>query len=476
MSAALLCPGAFAAEDPTGTTANEKVLTITLDPGHGGLNTAGYVDGGTSRQANGRLHTEADIALKIANAMKAELETYKNVRVYLTRTDDARDTVSGEVEWRAEYAKAHNSDLLVSLHVNAIGKANAASGACVLVTNGNYPDASLTSLEYGLGENILSRLKQLGMPTYGEGLVKRDSVHGDDADPNSPPRKYSNGKVADYYGIVYHSLVRGLPGILVEHGFMDSDADFSNFLSTDAKLAAIGKADAMAVVDYYGLQKRDGSETDVPYLTDYQNHWAHASIDAALQAGWINGYPDQTFRPNVTLNRAMFVTMLGRMDGVDTSAYTGSTFKDVAANQYYAPYVRWAVENQIVDGYPEDNTFRPNRNITREEMAKIMAAYLTYKGIDTQPGADFDSSGIADRASIAGWALDYVLFCYENGLLNGRGNGFAPRAGATRAEACVVLQRLAEYAAAQPEQPDASATPLAAADAQPPFYPDEASA
>lgn len=114
-----------------------------------------------------------------------------------------------------------------------------------------------------------------------------------------------------------------------------------------------------------------------------------------------------------------------------------------------------------MDGYG-DGIFLPQNNITRQEMAKIMAKYLNWKGLDTTPSSEISSYPINDLNAIGGWALEPVCFCYEQGLLNGRGSNFAPQANATRAEACVVLCRLQEYVDAQSAQP-AAAEPAALA-------------
>lgn len=446
LCAALLCPGALAAPA-------DDVLCIALDPGHGG------VDGGAQNVVDGKSYSEADIALKIAFAMKEELETYKNVQVIMTRTDAAGNEYtdeSGNVDKRIKFAVERSADLLVSLHLNSLKDNKTVKGACVLVTNGNYlPE--IANLEYGLATNVLLHLNKLGITTH-------DTGDGGLLKLNSADRKNPNGTVADYYGIIYYALQEKLPSILIEHCFVCNDNECRQFLSTDAKIAAIGKADALAIVDYYGLQKKDGSEPEDPViLTDYYNHWARESIDAAITAGWIKGFEDQTFRPEVKLTRAMFVTMLGRLSGVDLTQYTGSSFPDVSESSYYAQHVQWAVEAKVIDGF-EDGTFRPNENITREQMACIMTRYLRSLKLDTAYSGEPGSYSIQDLSRIANWALDDVLFCYETGLLNGRGNVFAPKDGATRAEACTVLIRLADYAAAhaapeQPEEPTEPAVP-----------------
>ena len=78
----------------------------------------------------------------------------------------------------------------------------------------------------------------------------------------------------------------------------------------------------------------------------------------------------------------------------------------------------------------------------------IMTAYLKWKGIDAVPSAEPSAYHIADLDTVAPWAVDSVCFCYEKGLLTGRGAGFAPLANATRAEACVVLCGLHNFLAA----------------------------
>lgn len=219
---------------------------------------------------------------------------------------------------------------------------------------------------------------------------------------------------------------------------------------------------ARGIAAYYGLQKKVPGEIDVePTFYDCRHHWAKTSIEAAASAGWVNGVSAGEFQPNGTLTRAAFVTMLGRMAGVKDTDYTTSVFRDVPDGEWYTSFVAWATENGIVDGYG-DGIFLPQNNITRQEMAKIMAKYLNWKGLDTTPSSEISSYPINDLNTIGGWALEPVCFCYEQGLLNGRGSNFAPQANATRAEACVVLCRLQKYVDAQSAQP-AAAEPAALA-------------
>ena len=106
--------------------------------------------------------------------------------------------------------------------------------------------------------------------------------------------------------------------------------------------------------------------------------------------------------------------MLGRMAGVEDTDYTTSVFRDVPDGEWYTSFVAWATENGIVDGYG-DGIFLPQNNITRQEMAKIMAKYLNWKGLDTTPSSEISSYPINDLNAIGGWALEPVCFCYEQG-------------------------------------------------------------
>ena len=430
LTAALLCPAAAAANETDGN--DTGWLYITLDPGHGG-NGAGGNDPGAISSTYG--YHEADLVLKIGLYLKQELETYRNVHVDMTRSDSYGTSATAplsKVENRVLFAAGQHSDLLVSLHLNS-SPSQSARGAEVLVSNGNYRPEIAKVLD-GVGTNILMQLKNLGI--YNRGLVKKSS---------QDHTLYPNGKLADYYGIVRYGVENNVPSMIVEHCFISSNSECEQFLSSDAKLQAIAQADARGIAAYYGLEKKDSGEVDVePLFRDCRSHWAKDYVNRAADAGWVNGVGGGLFQPDGTLTRAMFMTMLAGLSGVDEADYPGSRFPDVSAAQWYAPSVTWAASEGIVSG-TDDGRFLPDRNITRQEMAQIMAGYLAWKGVDTHPTADPSAYNIPDRADIAPWALDSVCFCYEKGLLSGGDHGFAPLDNATRAQACVVLCGLNDF-------------------------------
>ena len=73
--------------------------------------------------------------------------------------------------------------------------------------------------------------------------------------------KYSNGQRADYYGVIRDSVYRGIPAMIVEHGYIDS-SDYVR-MNSAAKCKKMGVADAKAIVSYYGLKKRSADDSNI---------------------------------------------------------------------------------------------------------------------------------------------------------------------------------------------------------------------
>ncbi|MCD1147898.1 bacterial Ig-like domain-containing protein [Peptoniphilus sp. KCTC 25270] len=175
----------------------------------------------------------------------------------------------------------------------------------------------------------------------------------------------------------------------------------------------------------------------LPFV-DISNHWAKDSILYVASKNYFKGMTPTEFGPNIAMTRGMFVTVLGRMSGENRNS-GAAQFKDVAPDSYYAPFVQWAAEKGIVEGVG-NNAFEPNREITREEMAKILSNYMDYKAIKTQ---EAQGTNYQDQEMISPWAEKYVEKLSKTGLLKGREDGrFDPKATSTRGEIATVIQRL----------------------------------
>ncbi|MDR6878845.1 S-layer homology domain-containing protein [Bacillus sp. 3255] len=171
-------------------------------------------------------------------------------------------------------------------------------------------------------------------------------------------------------------------------------------------------------------------------LSDITGHWAEQIIRSSAAQGWISGYPDGTFLPNRAVSRAEFAVLLSSV--LHLPAGQSLPFADASSIPAWAsPAVASAVQAGILSGY-EDRTFRPDVSITRTE-ATVMIAKAAGLA-ETQAAA----TGFADDARIAGWAKGWIASALSAKLVQGQaGNAFQPQASTTRAEAVVLLQRLA---------------------------------
>lgn len=178
--------------------------------------------------------------------------------------------------------------------------------------------------------------------------------------------------------------------------------------------------------------KPEPEPAPAPKFIDTDTHWAASLIEQAAKLGIVQGYEDQTFRPNGKVTRAEFAAMLGR--ALKWEQRTDADFADKdTIPQWARPYVSGAAGAGIIQGY-EDGTFRPALEITRTELVVMIVRALALD-VDPQAKASF-----ADADRIPAWAEPYVAAAYDAGLIQGRGDGkFAPNDPATRAEAVKLI-------------------------------------
>lgn len=164
-----------------------------------------------------------------------------------------------------------------------------------------------------------------------------------------------------------------------------------------------------------------------------QSQWYHNAVDYVLGNGLMNGTEKNVFSPDETLTRGMVVTVLGRAAGVKTTDYTGSSFKDVKAGSWCAAYVAWAAEKNIVNGYG-DGTFKPDQDVTREEMVTMLYRYWQSTGKTAQTDASA-LNAFKDKAKVSSWALPAMQWAVANGVVNGvSSTKLEPDGRATRAQ------------------------------------------
>lgn len=179
----------------------------------------------------------------------------------------------------------------------------------------------------------------------------------------------------------------------------------------------------------------------LPFLDVKSGDWYANAVTYVYEENLMSGLTVDEFGPADSLTRAMFVTILGRMDGVDTSKYQGESFKDVPEGQWFSAYVKWASQKGIVSGYTSDY-FGANDRITREQMATMISRYLNIKGI-SPAYADNRTASFGDVALVSTWARKGVEVMRRTGIIRGNANGlFLPQNAANRAEAATVFMKL----------------------------------
>ena len=166
------------------------------------------------------------------------------------------------------------------------------------------------------------------------------------------------------------------------------------------------------------------------------NAWYKDAVQYAYAGGLMTGVSANEFAPDATTTRGMIVSMLARLEGVESANDAG--FADVEG-EWYATAVNWAASVGVVNGY-EDNTFRPNDAITREQLAAILMNYAAYKGEDVNARASLDA--YSDAENVSTWATDTMQWAVAKGLLTGvTADTLQPQGAATRAQVAAISQR-----------------------------------
>ncbi|MEI7025523.1 S-layer homology domain-containing protein [Paenibacillus sp. y28] len=178
-------------------------------------------------------------------------------------------------------------------------------------------------------------------------------------------------------------------------------------------------------------------------VTDLNGHWAKEKVEQAIQKGIANGYDDGTFLPNGAISRAEFAVLLSRALKLQEPAAELS-FADAGQIPSWAVSdLQKVVGAGILGGY-EDNTFRPDRNITRSEIAVTIVRTLGLLPAGEEekaPGLAF-----ADAKDVPEWAEAAVAAAFKAGIISGKDNNrFDPAANATRAEAVSLVLSLLEF-------------------------------
>ena len=186
----------------------------------------------------------------------------------------------------------------------------------------------------------------------------------------------------------------------------------------------------------------DDDDHDAPFDCRFRDvpeaYWAYGYIRDICRRGITNGYPDESYRPEITVSRAEFLKFVMEMNDIDPSSSSSTRYADVASSHTLARYIARGTELGIVTGYA-DGLFRPNTAVTRAEAIKIL-----FNGAGIRVGTDTTTS-FSDVAA-TDWFATFVSFAERNQIVDGRNDRiFAPYANLTRAEAAKIIVNAIEY-------------------------------
>ena len=190
---------------------------------------------------------------------------------------------------------------------------------------------------------------------------------------------------------------------------------------------------------YAKWTEKDNGEWKNPFTDVKENDWFYDSVKYAYENDLMKGISNTEFAPDSEVTRAMFVTVIYRMENEPQTEKCA--FTDVESGSYYENAVAWANENGIVSGISEE-CFAPNEPITREQMAAIIYRYAAFKGYDITTSSN---TSYTDNDDISDYAKDAVIWAAEKSVMTGNTDGsFAPKANTTRAQVASVFMRMVE--------------------------------
>ena len=170
------------------------------------------------------------------------------------------------------------------------------------------------------------------------------------------------------------------------------------------------------------------------------DQWFYEAVDHMASEGYILGISQTHFGPGLNMNRASFVTLLGRLEGVEKT-FTETRFADVPADSFYSGYVAWADKQGIVKGLTE-TMFGPAESVNRAQMVTFLYRYAVSEGMDvTVADADALLARFPDGETLPDWAKAPFAWAIDRGVINGMDGKLAPGALTNRAQVAVMLYR-----------------------------------
>ncbi|MDY5626541.1 MAG: S-layer homology domain-containing protein, partial [Clostridia bacterium] len=177
-----------------------------------------------------------------------------------------------------------------------------------------------------------------------------------------------------------------------------------------------------------------------PFGDVKKSDWFYNAVADVASKGIVAGISDTAYEPNGTLTRAMFVTMLHRYAGEPIVNYA-MNYTDIE-DSWYTEAVRWASSTGVVKGF-DNNSFRPDDSITREQAAAMLQRYAEFAKESNPLWNETNILSYDDFDTISEWAIPAVQWAAGAGVMKGRTDStINPSENITRAE---IAQMLVNY-------------------------------
>lgn len=165
------------------------------------------------------------------------------------------------------------------------------------------------------------------------------------------------------------------------------------------------------------------------WFEDTRTHWASDAIAFLYKKGIVNGYPDNLFRPDDTVTRAEFATVLNKVFQFEET--TVNVFDDVKYSDWFCEPVNRMASAEILMGY--NNRFSPNDSLTREDACVIIYRCMEkFQLLKQKSAKEYE---ITDSDAISSYAYDAVMYMYDMQIVKGmEDNSFSPKSSITRAQ------------------------------------------
>ena len=427
---------------------------VFIDAGHGG----------TDPGALGYGYRESDLNLQVAKKVESKLKS-KGIDVKMSRSSDIFYSLSE----RAEMANDYGADAFVSIHQNS-AEAKSANGIetyynrkkeedrplsndiqkqVISQTGANNRGVKNAEFTVLVKSKMISALVECGFITN-ELEVKKlsDSSYQDKLATgiaNGIEEYLKSNVIIEESQITATGKVVNADSLNVRKGPSIS-FDIIGKLSGGDKVKVIGESNGWYKIEYNGKYgyvsgsyiELDSTEPDqdnkINFTDVSKDYWAYSQIQDFVKKGYIEGYGDNTFRPQGPIKRNEFVKIFNKVFGLTNKS--GIVFDDTKDN-WAKDEIDIAVTNGVAQGIGA-NKFEPEEYITREAAVKMLANYMKIEDKNHDKIKRFP-----DYNEISDWARDAFEGNFEKGYIQGTDEGkLAPKNNITRAEVVTLLGRV----------------------------------